>query len=163
MRVLGIDPGTATTGYGLVEHSKTGLTLLDFGWVKTDKEKSNENRLRDIYLQFLSIFRIKKPAVVAIEKIFFGVNAKTAIGVAQAQGVIMLAAAKNKLPIFEFSPLEVKRVVSGNGWAKKEDMKKVVRRLLQFRSPRKKRTHFDDVADALAVAICYIKKRSSKH
>lgn len=158
MRVLGIDPGTATTGYGLVEYSKGGLALLDFGWVKTDKGKLTQDRLRDIYLQFLSIFRIKRPAVVAIERIFFSVNAKSAIGVAQAQGVIMLAAAKNKVPIFEFSPLEVKRVVSGNGWAKKEEMKKVVRRLLKFRSPRKQRTHFDDVADALAVAICYIKK-----
>lgn len=158
MTILGIDPGTASTGYGLIKSSRLGMKLLDFGWISTDKTRDPGTRLNDIYLKMLSLLRNKNPDTIAIEKLFFYSNAKTVIGVSQAHGVILLAAKRSKVPVFEFSPLEIKRVVTGNGWAKKDEIKKTVRNMLKFRIPPKKKTHFDDVTDAIACALCYIKK-----
>lgn len=157
MRILGIDPGTATTGYGLVEQNGNGMSLINFGWIETDKKHEAAKRLENIYGEMISVLTKEKPDVLAMEKLFFFANAKTAIRVSQAQGVILLAAQHSNVPVFEFSPLQVKKIVSGNGWAKKDQIKKVVKAILRFRAPAHKKTHFDDVADALAVAICYVK------
>lgn len=158
MKILGIDPGTATTGYGLLKTKRNGFELVDFGWIKTDKKESPEKRLKAIHQKVKKIIDDHRPDVLAIERLFFATNAKTVIAVSQAHGVIMLAAATKKVPIVEYTPMEVKFIVSGSGKADKKTMKKKVRKLLSFRSPKKKKTHFDDVCDALAVAICHAKK-----
>lgn len=156
MLILGIDPGTATVGYGMIKvNGKSKLDLLDFGWIKTDKDGKAEARLDIIYKEMLLLMRTHKPDVLAIERLFFFRNQKTAMRVSQAAGVIMLAAARHKTKVVEYAPAQVKLKISGNGRADKEAMKKAVRSILPVRSPKKKKTHFDDVADALAVAICH--------
>lgn len=159
MKILGIDPGTATTGYGVLNwDGNSSFSLHKFGWIETDKDRTAAERLNLIYRELVSILRELKPDVLVMEKVFFFANAKTVIRVSQAQGVILLAAQHCKIPVYELAPLEVKKIVTGNGWAKKEEMKKVVKSLLKIRTPKGKKTHFDDVADALAIAICYIRK-----
>lgn len=155
MLILGIDPGTATVGYGMIETKGNGYSLLDFGWIKTDKEAKAEKRLDTIYKEMLSLLREHTPDVLAIERLFFFRNHKTVMRVSQAQGVIMLAGARSKTKVIEYAPAEIKRRISGNGRADKNEMKKAVRAVLPIRSPKRKKTHFDDVADALAVAICH--------
>ena len=158
MRILGIDPGTATTGFGVIEApAKEKFQLINFGWITTEKEEDPDARLKSIYNQITRLIREQKPQVMAIEKLFFYNNAKTAMKVSQAIGVIRLAAFNQKLTIFEYAPLKIKAVVTHNGWAKKEEVKKTVRKILSFRTPRLKKTHFDDAADALGIAICHAK------
>lgn len=158
MKILGIDPGTATTGYGVLSAKRSKLTLLDFGWIKTDKKDSPQDRLVIIHRETLALIKNHKPNVLALERIFFASNAKTAMAVSEATGVIRLAAAKGKVPIAEYVPMQVKMEVCGSGKADKERVKKEVRKLLSFRSPNHKKTYFDDVCDALAVGICHWKK-----
>lgn len=159
MKILGIDPGTATTGYGFIQTSGNGVyKLLDFGWVKTSKEDPHETRLSQIYTQVSELVRRLKPEQVAMEKLFFATNAKTAISVGQAMGVIMLAVTQASLPLSHYTPMQVKLEVGGTGRADKDLMKKSVRSLLKFRAPKGKKTYFDDVCDALAVAICHARK-----
>lgn len=155
IRILGIDPGTATTGFGLIESDSKTNILIDFGWIKTDKEESKENRLVTIYEEMTILLNKHKPDVMAIERLFFATNVKTAMAVSEACGVIRLAAAKSKTPIHDYAPMHIKMVVGGSGRADKTVMKQTVRKLLKFRSPNKKKTFFDDVCDACAVAICH--------
>ncbi|MBI4100493.1 crossover junction endodeoxyribonuclease RuvC [Candidatus Microgenomates bacterium] len=163
MRVFGIDPGTATTGYGVLRISKKEKPmLLDFGWIKTEKNGEAGKRLDHIYKSMGALLKRHKPDVIAIERLFFYSNAKTVMAVGQACGVILLAAARAKIPIFEYAPGQVKLVVGGNGRADKEVIKKTIRELFGVRSPKKKKTHFDDVADAIAVALCHTKLTSIK-
>lgn len=160
MLILGIDPGTATTGYGVVKTSKNKFELLDFGLIETDKNGSPGKRLAEIYKQMNSVLRVYKPDIVAIERLFFATNAKTAMRVGQAHGVLLLSAAKYKAEVFEYAPMSVKKVLTGNGHADKKDVQKSVRRVLgaKVRSRKHKKTHFDNSADALAVALCHAMK-----
>ena len=160
MIILGIDPGTATTGYGLLKLNKRKkeFVLLKFGWIKTPKDMLPEKRLDLIFRGMQSLLKEHQPDIVSIERLFFATNVKTAISVSEASGVIRLAAARKKVPVFEYAPMQIKKEVAGSGRADKKQMKKVVRKLLNFRSPNKKKTHFDDVCDALAVAICHARK-----
>ena len=156
MLILGIDPGTATVGYGMIKvNGISKYDLLDFGWIKTDKDSKAEIRLEFIYREMLSLMRTHNPDVIAIERLFFFRNQKTAMQVSQAVGVIMLSAARFKTKIVEYAPAQIKLKVSGNGRADKDMMKKAVRSILPVRSPKHKKTHFDDVADALAVALTH--------
>lgn len=157
MIILGVDPGTATTGYGVIEVKNNSIKLIKFGWISTDKRLETNLRLKSIYQQMRTLLREVTPDVMAIEKLFFYNNAKTAMKVSEAMGVLRLAAVQKGVKIVEYAPLKIKSVVTQNGWAKKEEMKKVVRKILRVRSPRRKKTHFDDVADALGVAICHAK------
>lgn len=158
MLIVGIDPGTATTGYGVLKVASRGTpTLLDFGWIKTEKNGEAGKRLDHIYKNIGLLLKKHSPDVIAIERLFFYSNAKTVMAVGQACGVILLAAARAKIPIFEYAPGQVKLVVSGNGRADKKVIKKTIRQLFNVRSPNKKKTHFDDVADAIAVALCHAK------
>lgn len=159
MKILGIDPGTATTGYGVIEQLNGKPELLRFGLIETDKNYRAEIRLCLIFDQMKTLIKENSPDVITMESVFFFSNAKTIVSVSQAQGVIKLAAAKTKTPILEFTPLQIKKVVSGNGWAKKNDMKKAVRKLVKVRQPRHKKTHFDNVTDAIACALCYLKSK----
>lgn len=157
MLILGIDPGTATTGFGLIKTSKNKAQLLDFGWIKTEKNGEPGKRLVEIHKQMQELLKKHSPDVVAIERLFFYSNAKTAMRVGQAHGVLLLAASRAKVPVFEYAPMQVKHVVSGNGRADKDLMKKTVRKMFSVRAPKRKKTHFDDVADAIAVAVCHAK------
>ena len=155
MIILGIDPGTATTGYGVIEANSKGLKLIKFGWISTDKDTDPSLRLQSIYQQMHQILEEFNPDVVAIERLFFWNNAKTAMKVSEAMGVLRLAVVEKRIEIVEYAPLKIKAVVTKNGRAKKDEMKKVVKKILKFRAPAKKKTHFDDAADALGVAICH--------
>lgn len=161
MLILGIDPGTATIGYGMINAKNGAISVIDFGWIKTEKEEKAEKRLEIIYKEMLSLFREHHPDVLAIERLFFFNNQKTAMRVSQAYGVIILAASRHKTDVFEYAPASIKKRISGNGRADKTEMKKAVRSLLPVRSPKRKKTHFDDVADALAVAMCHAMENGS--
>lgn len=156
MLIIGVDPGTATTGYGLVKIQTDGTpSLLKFGWVKTETNGEPGKRLNQIFQGMTQLLREYQPDVLAIERLFFYSNAKTAMAVGQACGVIMLAAARYKVPIYQYPPGQVKLVVGGNGRADKTIMKQVVRRMFKVRAPNKKKTYFDDAADAIAIAVCH--------
>jgi len=160
MIILGIDPGTATTGYGLlkINKKKNNFELVDFGWIKTPKEMESGKRLSMIYREIQTLCKDHQPDILSIERLFFATNVKTAMAVSESTGVIKLAATRKKVPVVEYTPMQIKKEVTGSGRADKNEMKKEVRKLLNFRSPKKKKTHFDDVCDALAVAICHARK-----
>ena len=150
MIILGIDPGTATTGYGVIEKTKNNLRYLDCGVIKTEPNLSDAERLRVLQNQLNQIIKKYSPDILAVERLYFFKNSKTIITVAQAKGVILLAGAKKRLPIFEFTPLQVKMAITGYGRAKKHQIQKMVKVLLCLKEIPKP----DDAADALGVAIC---------
>ena len=157
MLILGIDPGTATTGYGLVKVNSKKYKAIDWGLIETEKIGDPSKRLESIFKQLHKVLKDYKPDIMAIEKIFFAANAKTAIRVGQAQGVMLYAAAKTKTDVVEYAPATIKKVISGNGRADKKEVQKYVRKYLgaKVRSEKRKKTHFDNAADALAVAMCH--------
>lgn len=158
MKILGIDPGTATSGYGILQvEKKTEFYVVDFGLIETDKDEKPENRLLSIHLQLGKLIDSYNPEVIAIEKLFFFRNAKTVMRVGQAQGVILFCAAQKKTQVVEYAPARIKRVITGNGRADKKQIQKSLREVLGagVRSPKKSKTHFDNAADALAVALCH--------
>jgi crossover junction endodeoxyribonuclease RuvC len=151
MRILGIDPGTATTGYGILDEDESGqLQTVQYGVITTAAGLPAETRLVQIYQQLNDLILLHQPACAAVEKLFFQTNAKTAMAVSQARGVILLALAQAGLEIYEYTPLEVKQAITGYGSADKKQMQQMVQMILQLdRIP-----HPDDAADALALAIC---------
>lgn len=154
--VLGIDPGTAITGYGLVHLSPDGeLVSGQYGVITTPKTDSPSARLEMIYDQMTDLLKEHKPDVAAVEKLFFARNVTTGIAVGQARGVVMLALQKAGLEIFEYTPKEIKNAVAGYGGADKRQVQEMVRALLQLDSIPKP----DDAADALAVAITHLSTR----
>jgi len=150
MLALGIDPGTAICGYGLVELQGSHLKALDYGAIITSPKLSDAERLVIIHHELDVLIKKYKPDIMGVEMLFFNKNVRTAMTVAQARGVILLAAAQNDLKLVEFTPLQVKQSVVGYGKATKEQVIYMVERLLNLPS----KPHPDDVADALAVAIC---------
>ena len=163
MLVLGIDPGTATTGYGFVKFLNSEAEVLDYGLIETLKDSSPEARLASIYSELSNILLKFKPDIVAVEKLFFATNVKTATRVGQACGGILLSAAQARIPVYEYAPGEIKKAIAGNGRADKIAMQKAVRLLLGagIRKKKGKKTHFDNAADALAVALCHGHKEAS--
>lgn len=157
MLILGIDPGTATTGFGMIEKTPSGIEVGEFGLIETGKDGGAAERLININEQFSALLTKLKPDVVAVEKLFFATNAKTAMSVGQAIGIILFTAAKNKVEIVEYAPGTIKKHVAGSGRADKKMMQKAVRKILgaKVRSRAHGKTHFDNSADALAVAICH--------
>jgi crossover junction endodeoxyribonuclease RuvC len=150
MLALGIDPGTAICGYGVVNLEGSHLKALDYGAIETSSKMSTEDRLAIIHHEIDVLIKKYKPDVMGVEMLFFNKNVRTAITVAQARGVILLAAAQNSVRLTEFTPLQVKQAVVGYGNATKEQVIYMTQRLLNLPS----KPHPDDVADALAVAIC---------
>lgn len=150
MKILGIDPGTATTGYGIIESHRGQLTAVEYGCIRTSKSNSLPDRLSEIYSDLNKIIKKYKPALIAVESVYFYNNVKTAIAVAQARGVVLLCAKQNKIPIKEFTPLEVKSNLTNYGKAEKKQVQYMVKTLLNLKSIPKP----DDAADALALAIC---------
>ena len=150
MIVLGIDPGTAATGYGLLEHAGGRLRALDYGCLETAPTDSLPVRLLALHDALSELIAARRPAIVGIERLYFGKNVQTAFAVGQARGVAMLAAAQHGLPVYEYGPHEVKLAVTGHGRAPKDQVQRMVQVVLGLASlPRP-----DDAADALAVAIC---------
>jgi crossover junction endodeoxyribonuclease RuvC len=158
MLFLGIDPGTTTTGYGLVEEKNNKLIAIDFGCIKTEPRLSSCIKLKEIYRQLEIIITKFRPTAAAVEKIFFCKNAKTALDVGQARGLILFSLAKANLTVFELTPLEVKQAVTGYGRASKKQIQKMVKLLLNLKiAPQS-----DDAADALALAIsCALRYRTN--
>jgi len=150
MIILGIDPGTATTGYGVIESSKGQIKLVEYGCIKTDKKDESAQRLQEIYNDLNKLIKKHRPSKIAVESIFFYKNVKTAIAVAQARGVVLLAIQNNKKELLEFTPLQVKNSLTGYGKADKKQVQFMVKKLLKL----KKTPRPDDAADALAIAIC---------
>lgn len=150
MIILGIDPGTASFGYGLIEKQKSDLKLITLGCFNTPKNVSAAYRLKILYQKLSGLIKKYRPDCVAIEQIFFFKNSKTIISVSQARGVALLAAENKKIDIFEFTPLQVKQAVVGYGKAEKQQVQKMVKAILKLKDVPKP----DDAADALAIAIC---------
>ena len=158
MRILGIDPGYAIIGYGIIDFFGGKYKTLNYGVITTSSDTPFTKRLELIYDELELIIAKTKPQVAAIERLYFQNNQKTAIDVAQARGVIMLALQKSKLPVFEYTPLQIKTALTGYGRAKKPQMMEIVRRHLGLKEVPKP----DDTADALAVALCHAQSAGTK-
>lgn len=158
MVVLGIDPGYAIVGYGIVTYSACGYKALGSGAILTEADIPFEDRLKTIYDSMNELIEKVKPDAISVESLYFQNNQKTAIKVAEARGVILLCAKRAGVPVYEYTPLQVKTAVTGYGKAKKPQVMEMTKRLLKLcKMPR-----FDDTCDALAVAICHIHANGSK-
>jgi crossover junction endodeoxyribonuclease RuvC len=158
MVVLGIDPGTATTGYGFVREAETGPALVAYGVILTPAGTPMPERLRTLYHELKSLILLHRPDSGAVEKLFFQRNVSTAMTVGQARGVALLALAEANIPVGEYTPRDVKQAVAGYGGADKPQIQQMVRAILSLSDvPRP-----DDAADALAVAICHLHSMKMK-
>lgn len=157
MIILGIDPGYAIVGYGAIRYERGRYVPIGHGAIFTRAEETFERRLEIIYDGMKQMLKKCRPDALAIEKLYFQNNQKTAIGVAEARGVVLLAAQKAKVPIFEYTPLQVKVAVTGYGQAHKPQVMEMTRRLLHLSEVPKP----DDTADALAIAICHAQAAGS--
>lgn len=156
MLFLGIDPGIAICGYGLVEEQRNGdLTAIAYGVIETPKAETLPRRLGTLHTELTRLVQKWQPAEVAVEELFFATNAKTAITVGQARGVVLLTLFQCGIEIVEYTPLQVKQAVSGYGQADKRQMQEMVRTLLRLEKIPKP----DDAADALAIAVTHIQSR----
>jgi len=151
MIILGLDPGTATTGYGFIKEEKGKLELVDYGCIKTYPKDNPSERLAIIFDELKSLIKKYKPDEAAVEELFFSSNTKTAIAVGQARGVLLLTIEKSKTPVSEYTPLQVKQALVGYGRAEKKQVQIMVKTLLKMDHLPSQ----DDAADALAVAICH--------
>ena len=151
MLILGIDPGYAIIGWGIIRFERGKYIPVDFGAITTEAGTPFNRRLELIYDQLNELLDTHHPDVVAVEKLYFQTNAKTAIDVAQARGVTMLALQKHGVPVYEYTPLQVKSAVTGFGQAQKPQVMEMTKRLLRLKAVPKP----DDTADALAIAICH--------
>lgn len=182
MIILGIDPGTATTGYGIIRvpddilgrEFNYEIDLIDYGYISTPKDTLMEKRLVLLHNEMEELVDHYRPDAIAIEMLFFGANTRTAISVGQARGVVMLTAGKRSIPIQEYTGLQVKLMVAGAGRADKKQVHEGVRKFLgkngeksfELSKPRvgmaRKKTFNDDAADAVAIAICHVLKLVAK-
>lgn len=151
MIILGIDPGYAIVGYGILEYRNNHFRAVDYGAITTDAPMDMFARFKSIYDDLNRIMDQYRPDFMAIEELFFNNNQKTAINVAQARGVLLLSALNHGVRIFEYTPLQVKQAVAGYGRAEKNQVQQMVKLLLNLESIPKP----DDTADALAIAICH--------
>ena len=150
--VLGIDPGTAITGYGLVAEEGHGMRALAYGVIRTPANQPLPERLVTIYAELNALLDRFQPHATAVEEVFFSKNARTALSVGHARGVVLLAVAQRRIPLYHYKPTQVKQAVTGYGGADKRQVQEMVRMLLGLEDiPRP-----DDAADALAVALCHL-------
>jgi len=159
VRILGIDPGYAIVGYGVIEHTGFNFSVVSHGAVTTEAGEQFQKRLGCIYDDISFLIEKYKPDCISIEKLYFNTNTTTAIDVAQARGIILLAAEKHGLTVYEYTPLQVKQAVTGYGRAEKHQVMEMVKSLLKLKALPKP----DDTADALAVAICHAHYGSSAY
>ncbi len=150
MRIIGIDPGTATTGFAILENINGNMKLITYGCIKTDKNSPAANRLQEIAQDLEFIIKKYQPSYAAVEKLFFKTNVKTAISVAQARGVILQKLTEHNISLQEYTPLEMKMSICGYGKADKKMVQQMVKMILNLNQIPKP----DDAADAVALAIC---------
>ncbi len=158
MIILGIDPGLAIVGYGVIEYNRSKFCTLAYGAITTPAHTKVEDRLEMIYSEMSNIISMYHPDEMAIEELFFNNNQKTAISVAEARGVILLAARHKNIDIYEYTPLQVKQSVVGYGRAEKKQVEVMIQTLLNL----KKMPKYDDTADALAIAVCHAHTGNSR-
>ena len=151
MRIMGIDPGYAIVGVGILDYNRNRFSTLEYGAITTTPDQLFPKRLQTIYEDYTALLDRFHPEAVSIEKLYFGNNVTTGIDVAQARGLILLGAAQRNIPVFEYSPVQIKQAVVGYGNAEKHQVIYMTTKLLNLRSTPKP----DDVADALAVAITH--------
>lgn len=151
MTILGVDPGTARIGWGVIEDANGKITAKAYGCITTDKIDAPETRLAQIYTAYTKLLRTYKPDAISVEDLYFATNAKTAIAVGQARGVILLASAQAHIPLASYSPMTVKKTICGSGSAEKTQVGKMVTMLLRLKEIPKP----DDTADALAIAVTH--------
>ena len=157
MRILGIDPGIATVGFGVIDSDKNKLSLVNYGLITTPAQTSLSSRLDRIYDDTTELCRVFSPDAIACEELFFNTNITTGISVAHGRGVLLLACYKMGIPIFACTPLRVKQAVVGYGRAEKNQVIYMVKRILNMNVAPKP----DDAADALAIAICHARSATS--
>lgn len=157
MRILGIDPGYATIGFGVIEAQRGQFRLLQYGTITTGPELAFEKRLQVIYEDMNRLLDAMEPEVMAIEELFWGHNVTTGIGVSHGRGVILLAASLRDLPIYEYTPMQIKQSVVGYGNATKLQVMDMTKRLLHMQQVARP----DDAADAIAVALCHGRSATS--
>lgn len=151
MRILGIDPGYAIMGWGVIEKKGNTLTPIAYGAITTDKDMPMPARLKHLYSSLMDVIAEYQPEEASIEELYFHTNAKTVIFVGEARGVAVLACANSGVEIFEYTPLQIKTSITGNGRAEKKQVQAMVTRLLSLEEVPKP----DDTADAIAAAICH--------
>ena len=151
MRILGIDPGLAIVGYSVLDIEKEDNLLVSSGSIQTDKNKSDAERLLEIMIDMQTIIDKYKPDVASIEKLFYFKNQKTVIPVAEARGVILAILQKNNIKIAEYTPIEVKQMITGYGRASKDEVAKIVQMSIKYNKLPK----LDDTLDSIAIALCY--------
>lgn len=159
MIIMGIDPGIAKTGFGVISSifslkskNRNKIKCIDYGLIETGKLLLPAQRLKKLYLELSRLINKHNPDILAVENIYFFKNLKTVMPVSQAKGVILLAAAQKKIPVYEFTPLQAKMAITGYGRAKKHQIQEMVKLLLDL----KKKPSPDDAADALSMALCYL-------
>ena len=157
MRILGIDPGYATTGFGILEAGRGSVQLLNYGTITTPTTLTFPERLVVLYDDMVQLIETVKPDAVAVEELFWGHNVTTGIGVSHGRGVILLAICKSGAPLFEYTPNQVKQAVVGYGSADKHQVMEMTRRNLKM----EKVARPDDAADAIAIALCHARSSTS--
>lgn len=151
MIILGIDPGIATVGFGIINKERNVTTVIDYGIISTPKTDPLPVRLEKIYSSIIKLIEKYNPTVAAVEELFFNKNIKTAFPVAQGRGVAVLACMHKKCELFEYTPLQIKQALTGNGRAEKHQVQFMVKAILKLKTIPKP----DDAADALAIALCH--------
>ncbi len=159
MRILGVDPGYAIVGVGVIDYEGNHFKTVEYGAITTDAGEDMFDRLKYIYDELSAIIEKVHPDAMAIEELFFYNNQKTAINVAQARGVLVLAAKNHNIPIFEYTPLQVKQAVVGYGRAEKNQVQQMTKTILGLSKVPKP----DDTADALAIAVCHAHSNHSAY
>ena len=158
MRILGIDPGYATTGFGILEAGRGSVQLLNYGTITTPTTLTFPERLVVLYDDMTQLIETVKPDAVAVEELFWGHNVTTGIGVSHGRGVILLSICKSGAPLFEYTPNQVKQAVVGYGGADKHQVMEMTRRILKM----EKGARPDDAADAVAIALCHARSHTSR-
>ena len=157
MRILGIDPGYATTGFGLIQAERSTYSLLQYGVITTPADLTFPQRLNMLFEDMNRLLEVTKPEAVAVEELFWGHNITTGIGVSHGRGVILLAIERAGVPLFEYTPMQVKQAVVGYGKAEKRQVMDMTRRLLKMERVARP----DDAADAIAIALCHARSATS--
>ena len=155
LRILGIDPGTATTGWAILDEKEGKITSVAYGYISTSPDHPESERLFEIVRDLESIIKKHRPDEAAVEKLFFFKNKKTIIQIGQSRGVLLLTLSKKNIRISEYTPLQVKQAITGYGKAEKKQIQLMVKNILKLKTIPKP----DDTADALAIAVCHINSR----
>ncbi len=156
MIIIGIDPGTATTGFGIIKTNKDKVKVIDYGCIITTPDMCPGDRLKAINNELSQLIKKHKPKILAVESLYFFKNLKTVMPVSQAKGVVLMTAAKKGIPVYEFTPLQVKMAITGYGKAEKKQVQRLIQTMLNLEEkPKDKNKRRDDATDALGIALCY--------